>query len=88
MTKFRTLLTSTAALLLAGGVAQAAPAPAGAVKDIVLVHGAFADGSGWEGVYKILKKDGYNVAIVQNPTLSLAATWRRPSAPSPPRRAR
>lgn len=73
MTKFRTLLASAAALVLAGGVAQAAPAPAGAVKDIVLVHGGFVDGSGWEGVYKILKKDGYNVVIVQNPTLSLAA---------------
>lgn len=39
---------------------------------ILLVHGGFVDGSGWEGVYKILKKDGYNVSIVQNPTLSLA----------------
>ena len=39
---------------------------------VVLVHGGFVDGSGWEGVYKILKKDGYNVSIVQNPTLSLA----------------
>ena len=35
---------------------------------IVLVHGGFVDGSGWEGVYQILKKDGYSVAIVQNPT--------------------
>lgn len=40
--------------------------------DVVLVHVGFVDGSGWEGVYKILKKDGYNVSIVQNPTLSLA----------------
>jgi pimeloyl-ACP methyl ester carboxylesterase len=39
---------------------------------IVLVHGGFVDGSGWEGVYNILKQDGYNVAIVQNPTTSLA----------------
>ena len=39
---------------------------------IVLVHGGFVDGSGWEDVYKILKKDGYSVSIVQNPTLSLA----------------
>src|SRR4051794_2816099 len=39
---------------------------------IVLVHGGFVDGSGWEGVYQILKKDGYPVAIVQNPTSSLA----------------
>ena len=42
------------------------------VKNIVLVHGGFVDGSGWEGVYKALKKDGYTVAIVQNPTISLA----------------
>ena len=39
---------------------------------VVLVHGGFVDGSGWAGVYEILKKDGYNVAIVQNPTISLA----------------
>jgi pimeloyl-ACP methyl ester carboxylesterase len=38
---------------------------------VVLVHGGFVDGAGWEGVYKILKKDGYDVSIVQNPTLSL-----------------
>jgi pimeloyl-ACP methyl ester carboxylesterase len=38
----------------------------------VLVHGGFVDGSGWEGVYNILKKDGYDVSIVQNPTISLA----------------
>jgi pimeloyl-ACP methyl ester carboxylesterase len=39
---------------------------------IVLVHGGFVDGSGWEDVYRILKKDGYPVSIVQNPTTSLA----------------
>jgi len=39
---------------------------------IVLVHGGFVDGSGWQGVYNILKKDGYKVSIVQNPTISLA----------------
>ena len=39
---------------------------------VVLVHGGFVDGSGWESVYKILRKDGYNVSIVQNPTVSLA----------------
>jgi pimeloyl-ACP methyl ester carboxylesterase len=38
---------------------------------IVLVHGGFVDGSGWEDVSKQLKKDGYNVAVVQNPTTSL-----------------
>jgi pimeloyl-ACP methyl ester carboxylesterase len=39
---------------------------------IVLVHGGFVDGAGWEGVYNILKKDGYSVSVVQNPTTSLA----------------
>jgi pimeloyl-ACP methyl ester carboxylesterase len=39
---------------------------------IVLVHGGFVDGSGWAGVYHLLRHDGYRVAIVQNPTLSLA----------------
>jgi pimeloyl-ACP methyl ester carboxylesterase len=42
------------------------------IKNVVLVHGGFVDGSGWEGVYKILKEDGYNVTVVQNPTVSLA----------------
>ena len=42
------------------------------IKNVVLVHGGFVDGSGWEGVYQMLKKDGYKVSIVQNPTLSLA----------------
>ena len=41
------------------------------MKNIVLVHGGFVDGAGWEGVYKILKQDGYSVSIVQNPTVSL-----------------
>src|SRR3989441_5487551 len=41
------------------------------MNNIVLVHGGFVDGSGWEGVYRSLKKKGYNVSIVQNPTLSL-----------------
>jgi pimeloyl-ACP methyl ester carboxylesterase len=40
-------------------------------KTIVLVHGGFVDGSGWEGVYNILKKDGFDVVVVQNPTMSL-----------------
>jgi pimeloyl-ACP methyl ester carboxylesterase len=39
---------------------------------VVLVHGGFVDGSGWEEVYKLLKKDGYDVSVVQNPTTSLA----------------
>jgi pimeloyl-ACP methyl ester carboxylesterase len=44
----------------------------GSVKNVVLVHGGFVDGSGWQGVYDTLKKDGYAVSIVQNPTISLA----------------
>ena len=51
-----------------------------AVKNIVLVHGGFVDGSGWQGVYKALKKNGYNVTVVQNSTTSLAddvATTKR-----------
>ena len=39
---------------------------------IVLVHGGFVDGSGWEGVYNMLRRDGYTVSVVQNPTISLA----------------
>jgi pimeloyl-ACP methyl ester carboxylesterase len=42
-----------------------------AVGAVVLVHGGFVDGSGWQEVYRLLKKDGYSVSIVQNPTLSL-----------------
>jgi pimeloyl-ACP methyl ester carboxylesterase len=50
---------------------ETAAIPAG-VKNVVLVHGGFVDGSGWEGAYKALTKDGYAVSIVQNPTVSLA----------------
>jgi pimeloyl-ACP methyl ester carboxylesterase len=58
-------------------MSQTASAPAASV---VLVHGGFVDGSGWEDVYRILKEDGYDVGVVQNPTISLAddvATTRR-----------
>jgi pimeloyl-ACP methyl ester carboxylesterase len=44
----------------------------GRVNNVVLVHGGFVDGSGWQGVYDTLTKDGYVVSIVQNPTISLA----------------
>ena len=50
-------------------MSQTANAPAASV---VLVHGGFVDGSGWEDVYRILKEDGYDVGVVQNPTISLA----------------
>jgi pimeloyl-ACP methyl ester carboxylesterase len=46
--------------------------PSAKAVSIVLVHGGFVDGSGWQGVYNILNKDGYKVSIVQNPTISLA----------------
>ena len=45
---------------------------AGALVSVVLVHGGFVDGSGWEDVHRILEKDGYAVSVVQNPTRSLA----------------
>jgi pimeloyl-ACP methyl ester carboxylesterase len=45
---------------------------AGATGTVVLVHGGFVDGSGWQGVYHQLRNDGYSVSVVQNPTLSLA----------------
>ena len=41
------------------------------VRNVVLVHGGFVDGSGWQGVYDLLVRDGFRVSIVQNPTLSL-----------------
>jgi pimeloyl-ACP methyl ester carboxylesterase len=66
-------------LLLTGGVLSARKQQT-AVKNIVLVHGAWADGSGWKGVYDILVKDGFNVSIVQEPETSfkedIAATKR------------
>jgi pimeloyl-ACP methyl ester carboxylesterase len=66
-------------LLLSCG-AIAAQNQAQRVRNIVLVHGAWADGSGWKGVYDILVKDGYNVSIVQEPETSfkddVAATKR------------
>ena len=54
---------------MAAVAAQTSPT---GVKNVVLVHGGFVDGSGWEPVYKILRKDGYTVTIVQNPTITLA----------------
>ena len=41
---------------------------------VVLVHGGFVDGSGWQGVYEHLKQDGYNVSVVQNPTIRTKTT--------------
>src|SRR5215831_17689303 len=55
-----------------GGTLMAQTSTSSTVKNVVLVHGGFVDGSGWEAVYETLKKDGYTVAIVQNPTITLA----------------
>jgi pimeloyl-ACP methyl ester carboxylesterase len=75
MTKIRTLLAATVALagLSSAALAQpATPSTAAPVRNVVLVHGAFADGSGWRGVYNDLTARGYRVTIVQNPLTSLA----------------
>ena len=50
--------------------AAAGPAAQTGIKNVVLVHGAFADGSGWEAVAKILEKDGYTVSVAQPPETS------------------
>jgi pimeloyl-ACP methyl ester carboxylesterase len=64
-------LTAAAVLALGTLAAQAAESSA-VTKNILLVHGGFVDGSGWSQVYRGLRKDGYNVTIVQIPTISLA----------------
>jgi len=80
--KIRTIAAAAAvaASIGTGAQAQTALPPEQAVKSVVLVHGAFADGSGWRGVYDILTARGYRVTIVQNPLTSLeddvAATSR------------
>jgi pimeloyl-ACP methyl ester carboxylesterase len=80
MTKLQTLLSATVILSIASAAIPVQAAPAGAVKNVVLVHGAFADGSGWKAVSAVLTKDGYKVSIVQPPETSLdddiAATTR------------
>lgn len=63
------------AAALAGGTVESASAASASktgIKNVVLVHGAFADGSGWEAVADILKKDGYTVSVVQHPETSYA----------------
>jgi pimeloyl-ACP methyl ester carboxylesterase len=70
----KTLAVATAVAVSLASTAHAAKpsqAPTG-LKNVVLVHGGFVDGSGWQRVYNLLTKDGYNVSIVQNPTTSLA----------------
>src|SRR5579862_4923347 len=60
-----------ASLILGSTSESATAAPAG-IKNVVLVHGAFADGSGWEAVARILEKDGYRVSVAQPPETSYA----------------
>ena len=67
------------AVMLAAALAAGTPesasaqsAPKTGIKNVVLVHGAFADGSGWEAVAKILEKDGYTVSVAQPPETSYA----------------
>ncbi|MBV6795772.1 alpha/beta fold hydrolase [Xanthomonas euvesicatoria] len=72
---FPLLLTATMAAATMSAAQGAAPTealPADAARNVVLVHGAFADGSGWRNVYERLVKRGYRVTIVQNPLTSLA----------------
>lgn len=71
MSNFSKAAVGLIAVLLSSAVLTA-PAPALAdARNIVLVHGALVDGSGWRGVYDILTRDGYHVSIVQQPLTSL-----------------
>ncbi len=71
MTNFVKALSAAASVVALSTAIPASAAPAGAIKNIVLVHGAFADGSGWKAVSDLLSKDGYKVSIVQPPETSL-----------------
>ena len=88
MSNALTMIASVAALALGVNASAALAADTAKVKSVVLVHGGFVDGSGWEGVYHLLKKDGYDVTILQNPTTSLAddvAATKRAIAAAPGR---
>lgn len=71
MIKFRNILLAAVGAASIGGATHAQTAPTipadQSVRNVVLVHGAFADGSGWRGVYDDLTARGYRVTIVQNP---------------------
>ena len=71
----KSIIASASAAIIAAGSAPAFAQPStntSVAKSVVLVHGAFADGSGWRGVYDELTERGYRVTIVQNPLTSLA----------------
>jgi pimeloyl-ACP methyl ester carboxylesterase len=73
MKNLHIVATLAGALLVFGlDSALAQPASKASIKNVVLVHGAFADGSGWEAVAKILEKDGYTVSVAQPPETSYA----------------
>lgn len=78
-TKNKTVLRFIAALMLSVLLSAAlltsktAEAQSPKIKNVVLVHGAFADGSGWRALFDVLTKKGFNVTVVQNPLTSLAA---------------
>jgi pimeloyl-ACP methyl ester carboxylesterase len=60
------------ATLLLGSIQKVVAAPPTGIKNVVLVHGAFADGSGWQAIAKILEQDGYTVSVAQPPETSYA----------------
>jgi pimeloyl-ACP methyl ester carboxylesterase len=64
-------IAAASVLLAAASLASFAATPSAAVKNIVLVHGAFADGSGWMAVAEILRRDGFKVGVAQPPETSL-----------------
>ena len=70
--KSRILASAILSIMLSAGAAAVSAAPAPPIKNIVLVHGAFADGSSWAKVITILQAKGYHVTAVQNPLTSLA----------------
>jgi len=70
--KKRILVPAVVSVVLSAGAATGSAAPVAPIKNIVLVHGAFADGSSWAKVIPILQAKGYNVTAVQNPLTSLA----------------
>ena len=76
MTELHRVKTLVAALIAAlmslGGIEKVGAASTAGAKNVVLVHGAFADGSGWESVAKTLEKDGYTVSVAQPPETSYA----------------
>jgi pimeloyl-ACP methyl ester carboxylesterase len=83
---FKPLIAFATTAAMAFGVSSGAHSSDKTAKSVILVHGGFVDGSGWEAIYYILKKDGFNVTIVQNPTTSLAddvAVTKRAIAAAP-----